>query len=108
MESLDKALKKYPAYEEQAHRFFTYYIPEMMRLVFSYNEYEKAGISESQMNPVYDKVIASIQKVRSAALQEVDDIYQMATLETMAKAEALQKIIARDGYADTENILKSE
>jgi len=106
LENLDKTLQMYPSHEEQAHRFFTYYIPEVMRLIYSFNEYEKAGVSEERMNPVYDRVMKSIHKVSTAAVQRVDEIYKMATMDTMAKADALQKIIGQDGYAEGDKPLK--
>ena len=106
LENLDKTLQIYPSHQEQAHRFFTYYIPEVMRLIYSFNEYEKAGVSEERMNPVYDRVMKSIHKVSTAAVQRVDEIYKMATMDTMAKADALQKIIGQDGYAEGDKPLK--
>lgn len=106
LENLDKTLQMYPSHEEQAHRFFTYYIPEVMRQIYSFNEYEKAGVSEERMNPVYDRVMKSIHKVSMAAVQRVDEIYKMATMDTMAKADALQKIIGQDGYAVGDKPLK--
>ena len=106
LENLDKTLQMYPSHQEQAHRFFTYYIPEVMRLIYSFNEYEKAGVSEERMNPVYDRVMKSIHKVSTAAVQRVDEIYKLATMDTMAKADALQKIIGQDGYAEGDKPLK--
>ena len=58
------------------------------------------------MNPVYDKVMASIHKVTAAAVQRIDEIYQMATMDTMAKADALQNIIGQDGYSEDDSVLK--
>ena len=100
LEKLDSALKQYPSQEEQTHRFITYYIPETIRLIHSFIEYEKAGVSEQKINPVYDKVVNSIYKVETAACQRVDEIYKLATMGTLAKADALHKIIKQDGYLD--------
>ena len=108
LEKLDEALKKYPSHKEVAHRFFTYYIPETMRLIFTYNEYENAELSERRMNPVYNKVMMSIRKVSVAANQRVEEIYQLATMDTVAKADALQRIMGKDGYIMGDGILRKD
>lgn len=100
LEKLDMALKQYPSQEEPSHRFFTYYIPETIRLIYSFYEYERAGVSEQKMNPVYSKVMEAIYNVSSAARQRVDEIYKLATMGTIAKADALHKIIKQDGYSN--------
>ena len=100
LEKLDVALKQYPSQEESSHRFFTYYIPETIRLIYSFYEYERAGVSEQKINPVYSKVMESIHSVGNAARQRVDEIYKLATMGTIAKADALHKIIKQDGYSN--------
>lgn len=107
LENLNETLKKYPSHSQQAHRFVTYYIPEVIRLMFSFMEYEKAGVSSQRLNPVYERVVSSIKKVSQAAVQRVDEIYKISAMETMAKADALQKIMGQDGYTKPgETILK--
>lgn len=100
LEHLDTALKKYPGYEEQCDSFFTYYIPEAVRILYSYQEYEKAGIEKQEINPVYEKVMEAIQKLEMAAKQQVMGIYKKEILDTTARAEALSEILGQDGYVD--------
>lgn len=97
----DVALKKYPSYREKSYNFFTYYIPEAVKILFAYNEYEKAGLSAQETNPVYGKVITAIQKLTVAAKQQVVDIYKEAIVDTTARAEALAEILGQDGYVDS-------
>lgn len=97
---LDIALKKYPSYVEKADTFFSYYIPEAVKLLYSYNEYEKAGLSEEKINPVYEKVITAVRKLSMAAKQQVVDIYHDAIVDTTARAEALTEILGQDGFID--------
>ena len=54
---LDLTLKKYPSHKENAYNFFEYYIPEAVKILYSYNEYEKAGLRAEEKNPVYEKVM---------------------------------------------------
>lgn len=97
---LDIALKKYPSYVEKADSFFSYYIPEAVKLLYSYNEYEKAGLGEEKINPVYEKVITAVKKLSMAAKQQVVDIYRDAIVDTTARAEALTEILGQDGFID--------
>lgn len=101
LEFFDVALKKYPSYREKSYNFFTYYIPEAVKILFAYNEYEKAGLSAQETNPVYGKVITAIQKLTVAAKQQVVDIYKEAIVDTTARAEALAEILGQDGYVDS-------
>lgn len=97
---LDIALKKYPSYVEKADSFFSYYIPEAVKLLYSYNEYEKAGLGEEKINPVYEKVITAVRKLSMATKQQVVDIYRDAIVDTTARAEALTEILGQDGFID--------
>lgn len=101
LEFLDIALKKYPSYKEQSYNFFSYYIPEAVKILYAYNEYEKAGLEEREINPVYEKVVAAIQKLSVAAKQQVVDIYKNAIVDTTARAEALAEILGQDGFVDS-------
>lgn len=101
LEFLDTALKKYPSFKEQSDSFFSYYIPETVKILFSYQEYEKAGLSEQETNPVYEKVLTAIQKLSVAAKQQVTEIYKRAIVDTTARAEALTEILGQDGYVDS-------
>ncbi len=103
---LKEALKKYPSQQQQAHRFFTYYIPETIRVTYSYIEYQQARVSEQRINQVYELVMQAIERLSHAASQKVDEIYQLATMNTMAQADALHKIIGQDGYLEGKSILK--
>lgn len=106
LEYLDVALKKYPSYRERCYNFFSYYIPEAVKILYSYNEYEKAGIEELQINPVYDKVVVAIGKLSVAAKQQVVEIYKDAIVDTTARAQALAEILGQDGYVDPAYLIR--
>ena len=48
----------------------------------------------------------SIDTVITAMERKIDSIYQVATMDTIAKANALQKIMGQDGYVKGEGPLK--
>ena len=106
LEYLDVALKKYPSYRERCYNFFSYYIPEAVKILYSYNEYEKAGIDELQINPVYDKVVVAVEKLSVAAKQQVVEIYKDAIVDTTARAQALAEILGQDGYVDPAYLIR--
>ena len=96
--SLAVVLKKYPEEKELTQKFFDYYIPEAISLFFEYLDYDKGTVASEILEPVYESVMASMLDVNFAISSRVDDIYRIATLDTKAKAIALQRIIAQDGY----------
>lgn len=106
MHKLSAALEKYPDKVEGTHRFSLYYLPETLRLIFSYQQYLNAGVSKDKMNQVYDKIMESIETVIIAVERKIDSIYQVATMDTVAKANALQKIMGQDGYTKGDGPLK--
>lgn len=106
LHKLSAALEKYPDKVEGTHRFSTYYLPETLRLIFAYQQYLMAGVSRDKIDKVYDKVMESISAVIVAVESKIDNIYQVATMDTVAKANALQKIMGQDGYTKGDGPLK--
>ena len=106
LHKLSTALEKYPDKVEGTHRFSNYYLPETLRLIFAHQQYLTAGVSKEQIDKVYIKVMESIDTVITAVERKIDSIYQVATMDTIAKANALQKIMGQDGYVKGEGPLK--
>ena len=98
IKALVNALEQYPSEASQSYKFKEYYIPEIVNLTNSYIEYNKAGVSENVIKPVYTKVMNALADVEAAAKQRINEIYQVATMGTKAKADALQRVLGQDGY----------
>lgn len=98
LHKLSTALEKYPDKIEGTHRFSNYYLPETLRLILAHQQYLTAGVSKEQIDKVYIKVMESIDTVITAVERKIDSIYQVATMDTIAKANALQKIMGQDQY----------
>lgn len=106
LHKLSNALEKYPDKVQDTHRFSTYYLPETLRLIFAYQQYLMADVSKDKIDKVYEKVMESIDTVIVAIESKIDSIYQVATMDTLAKANALQKIMGQDGYTKGDGPLK--
>ena len=98
IKALVNALEQYPSEASQSYKFKDYYIPEIINLTNSYIEYNKARVSDNVIRPVYVKVMNTLADVESAAKQRINEIYQVATMGTKAKADALQRVLGQDGY----------
>ena len=96
--ALVNALEQYPSEVSQSYKFKDYYIPEIINLTNSYIEYNKAEVSQNVIKPVYTKVMNALADVEAAAKQRINEIYQVATMGTKAKADALQRVLGQDGY----------
>lgn len=97
---LSITLKKYPDEVQLSRKFLEIYIPELIRLVFSYLEYDKTIVSTEILNPIYTEIIKSMNDLKEAISIRIDEIYTISTLDTKAKAIMLQRIIAQDGYSN--------
>lgn len=95
---LETILEERPESRERSEQFFSYYIPEIIRILYSYMEYERLGLGKEQVNPLYEKVLSAVQKVSSAARQQVSDSYEHAMVDTTARADALTAILGQDGF----------
>ena len=69
-----------------------------MKLVKEYQGYQGVGLEDITVNNVYEKVITAVQTLDSAVYQKILEIYQTATRDTVAGAEALKEILGQDGY----------
>lgn len=98
IKALVNALEQYPSEASQSYKFKDYYIPEIINLTNSYIEYNKADVGDNVIRPVYTKVLNALADVEAAAKQRINEVYQVATMGTKAKADALQRVLGQDGY----------
>jgi len=98
LERLHATLEKYPAFVSSKERFLTYFIPDMMQQVYSYQMYRQERLAEGTVSKVYEKVLTSVKHVAAAAKQSIDEIYQLSTMKTVGQADALQGILGQEGY----------
>ena len=95
---LQDALEKYPSHMQSKERFLTYFIPDLLQQMYSFQNYHNTDLSDRTIKKVYDKVLRSIQYVTSAARQSIEEIYQLSTMKTVGQADALQGILGQEGY----------
>lgn len=95
---LQKTIEKFPQKKTEIYQFLHYYIPEAVKLVKEYQGYQGVGLEDITVNNVYEKVITAVQTLDSAVYQKILEIYQTATRDTVAGAEALKEILGQDGY----------
>ena len=103
---IKQTIEIYPDREIEIQRFLRYYIPEAVRIVVSYNQYQKSGLDEITLNKVYTRVMESLVTLDAAIETKIKDIYKLATMNTVAQADALKIILGQDGFAQGKNILK--
>lgn len=103
---LRKTLEYYPDRAKEVENFLCYYVPEALRIIISYHRYQGTGLDQATMDKVYKRVMDSVEMVDSAIEIKIKDIYRMATMNTVAQADALQTILGQDGYTMGNQILK--
>ena len=78
--------------------FKNYYLPEAIRLIFLYDEYEDEDMSRKKLDELYENILTSLDAVNSAINIKLDEIHTFEMIETKARAKALADIIGQDGY----------
>ena len=99
LKGLEQTIIKYPERKGETDRFLNYYIPETIQVIMSYQHYIKVGINEDMLAKIQTKVINCVETMKSAIDKKISEIYQMATMNTVAQADALEKILGNDGFS---------
>ena len=100
LRGLQKTIEKYPEKKDEIDRFLSYYIPEAVRIVSSYQIYAENKIDQITMDRVYKKVREAVVGLNNAVKQKIYSIYQVATMNTIAQAEALREILGQAGFEE--------
>lgn len=106
LKCLQKTVVQYPEKKDSIYQFLHYYVPEAVKVVAEYQQYQFVGLDERSLRNVYDKVTAAVRALDLAVLQKIAEIYNFATMDTIAQAEALREILGQDGFVDTAYAIK--
>lgn len=105
LKGLKRTLELYPGRKDEVQSFLGYYVPEAVRIIVSYDRYTKAGLDDSTIKKVYNKVLDSVSMLDEALANKITDITRMETMKTVAQAEALAQIMSQDGFIKKGNLL---
>lgn len=95
---LQKAIDNNPNQKELIDRFTSYFIPETIGILLTYVQYIKDNAPQKSQDVIYKKSKESLRALNEALQEKIQNIYQYSTMETVAKAEALNKILEQNGY----------
>lgn len=95
---LQKAIDNNPNQKESVDRFTSYFIPETIGILLTYVQYIKDNAPQKSQDVIYKKSKESLRALNEALQEKIQNIYQYSTMETVAKAEALNKILEQNGY----------
>lgn len=98
IDNLQKALDSNPEQKESIERFTCYFIPETIGIVMTYIKYVKDGAPEENQNIILNKAKESLNALKEAIEEKINNVYQYSTMDTIAKAEALSRILSQNGY----------
>jgi len=102
MENLQKAIETNPEQADTIDRFTSYFIPETIGLLMTYIQYVRDNAPYDDKEIILQKAKESIDALNEALDEKIDNIYQYSTMETVAKADALNKILTQGGYKKDE------
>lgn len=102
LRGLQRTIEKYPERKEEIYQFLKYYIPEAVKVVTSYQDYQGVGLEEQTMKNMYKKIVIAVKALDHAVTQKIIDMYHLEVMDTVARAEALREILGQDGFVDPE------
>lgn len=98
IDNLQKAIETNPEQGDTIDRFTSYFIPETIGILMTYIQYVRDNAPNDDKEIILQKAKESIEALNEALDEKIDNIYQYSTMETVAKADALNKILAQNGY----------
>lgn len=107
MLALDSSIQEFDeVYHADIEDFIDYYTPETLFITATYLDYLKAAPSEAVLSETKENVLNAVKKLLQVVNEKIDEIYMFVTIETKAKAKALEAIMIQDGYVDPDYKLK--
>lgn len=101
-------LKERPEKKDQMRKFMEYYLPETVRLVEAYEDFDQAGVQGENITAAKAEIEKTLDTINSAFEKLLDGLYRDAAFEASANAKVLKTILSQDGYGETEFEEKNE
>lgn len=105
LKCLQRTVVQYPDKKNSIYQFLHYYVPNAVKVVAEYQKYQFV-VDDRALQNVYEKVTAAVRTLDLAVLQKIADLYDLATMDTIAQADALRDILSQDGYVDAAYAIK--
>lgn len=100
MQILDSSLEKFPAEEEGSQRFNEFYIPECLDTIIKYIEFVNTGVDESIIYNTRKDMMEAINTLIGAINSRTKEIFDFATMQLRAQAQALESLMGQDGFVN--------
>ncbi len=99
---LADTVEKYKGiYNPELFEFYEYYVPEIMQLTATFIEYEDAGIGPDLLRETGEEILDAGKDLLIAINDKIDEIYRFVSIDTKARAKALDSIMAQNGHVES-------
>ena len=103
MPILQDAIDKFDeVYHADIDQFNEYFAPEALRVTATYLDYQAVAPSEKILGETRENVLLATKKLVQVVNEKIDEIYMFVTIETNAEARAVEDVMIRDGYVDSQ------
>lgn len=106
LKCLQRTVAQYPEKKDSIYQFLHYYVPEAVKVVAEYQQYQFVGLQSAALRNVFQKVMEAVRALDIAVLQKIAALYEIATMDTIAQADALREILSQDGFVDPSYAIK--
>lgn len=96
---LKETIEKYCEKRNEIGDFLDYYLPESIKLMLQYIDYQNADMDEVMLKDVNKKIYNTLNDVHKALCKEINELYKYDTVITKARADALSGILLQDGFS---------
>lgn len=96
---LKETIEKYCERRNEIGDFLDYYLPESIKLLLQYIDYQNAGVDEEMLKDVNKKIYNTLNDIHNALCKEINELYKYDTVITKARADALSGILLQDGFS---------
>lgn len=94
--------------EAALNRFFSYYLPTLLKLLQTYIELDKKTVQTRQIVETKDKIAESIKNIKCAFTMLYDNFTSATTLNVESEIEALMTVMSLDGLHDSLSLSETQ
>ncbi|MGL4850593.1 MAG: 5-bromo-4-chloroindolyl phosphate hydrolysis family protein [Clostridium sp.] len=93
-------VEKNPKKEREIHKFVTYYLPTVIKLVNSYNELERQDIQSDNIRGAKAEIENSIDTINIAFERLLDELFEETAMDISSDISVLKTIFKQEGLTE--------
>ncbi len=93
-------VRENPEKKPQIKSFLSYYLPTTLKLLRSYRDFERQGVSGENIDAAKEKISGILDTLVKGFEQQLDQLYQADAMDISADINVLETMLKRDGLSE--------